>query len=193
MNADVNHAAPTNPALKRNPLRSTQSLAFERYWHSLPKQGLIPHKRDFTPAGMASLLRNVMLLEVSLEPVPSFQIRLVGGAIQERIQRDVKGRDYLEFLPPDVQEGAVTAVRYMFDHPCGLWQITPLHFERGISVNLESTVFPLMAEPSPFVLAIGLPRDDRPYPQLPDGKPLLITTAPEYCYLDVGAGVPKEA
>ena len=193
MNADATRNIPFNAVLRNDPPRSGQSVAFERYWRSLPKQGLIPHRRDFTPAGMASLLRFVMLLEVSFEPAPSFRIRLVGGALQERIQRDVKGCDYLDFLPPDVREGAVTAVRYMFDHPCGLWQITPLHFERGVAVNVEATVFPMLGEPSPFMLTIGVPRDDHPNPQPSAGKPVLITSAPEYCYLDLGNGVPKAA
>ena len=123
-------------------------------WRALPKERAVPHRRDFNPARAASLLRHIMLVEMRLDAMPSFPVRLVGGAAVEKIQRDLRGHDYLEFMPAEYHSGVIESARLMLDHPCGLWQVTPLHFERGIAQCFEVTAFPLFGDPWPFSLAL---------------------------------------
>ena len=170
--------------------RSEQSLAFEDFWRRLPKQGLLPHRRDFNPAKAASLLRHLMLAEVRLLPSPSFKIRLVGGAIQERVQRTITGTDYLEFLPQEYRAGAVETARLMFDRPCGIWQISPFHYERGLAENNEITAFPLVGEGMNLALGLVIARPDFVRPISAGDKVMRVDTATLFEFLDVGAGAP---
>lgn len=171
--------------------RSRQSHAFEEFWRGLPKQGLLPHRRDFNPARAAGLLRHFMLVEVRLDPSATFNIRLVGGAVQERVQRDIKGSDYLQFLPPEYRQGAIETARLMFQQPCGVWQITPFHYERGLAENNEITAFPLLGEGSDLVLGLVLPRSELVRPISAGDQVLRVDTATEYEFLDLGAGTPE--
>lgn len=187
MNADRTIVTPSPPGTSR---RSRQSLEFERFWRSLPKTDLLPHRRDFRPAGAASLLRYVMLLDAHGEPGPAALIRLVGSAIEERIQRDIKGRDYFEFLDPDRHADARASLKLMLDHPCGVWQIVPFHYERGTAQNVEATVFPMLGDAAPFMLALVIPREEFLRPQPAGSRVVLAGGATEYEFLDIGAGVP---
>ena len=100
MNADLN--PPTNSTPRTGARRSRQSLEFETMWRALPKERAVPHRRDFNPARAASLLRHIMLVEMRLDAMPSFPVRLVGGAAVEKIQRDLRGHDFLEFMPAEL-------------------------------------------------------------------------------------------
>ena len=159
-------------------------------WCALPKQSMVPHRRDFNPARAASLLRHIMLIEMQLHAPPSFPVRIVGGAAVERIQRDLRGHDYLEFMLAEHHAGVVKSAKLMVDHPCGLWQVTPLHFARGFAQSFEVTAFPLLGEPWPFALALLVPREEFVRPVSPGDRLMLAGTAEEFEFLDVGAGAP---
>jgi len=188
MNADAN--SPIIATGFADPRRSRRSLDFEALWRSLPRQTTLPHRRDFNPARAGSLLRDIMLVEMRLEGQQLFPVRLAGSATVEKIQRDPKGHDYLEFMPPEYHAGLIDTASLMVNRPCGLWQITPLHFERGIAQCFEVTVFPLLGDPSPFALALLAPRDEFIRPIAPGGRLMLAETAREFEFLDIGAGVP---
>jgi hypothetical protein len=188
MNADLN--PPTNSTPRTGARRSRQSLEFETMWRALPKKGATPHRRDFNPARAASLLRHIMLVEMRLDAMPSFPVRLVGGAAVEKIQRDLRGHDFLEFMPAEYHSGVIESAKLMLNRPCGLWQVTPLHFERGIAQCFEVTAFPLLGDPWPLSLALLIPRDEFVRPIAPGDRLMLADTATEFEFLDVGAGVP---
>lgn len=170
--------------------RSPASQEFESFWKKLPRCGALPGKRDFRPAALGHLLPFVMLAEARLEPAPSLLIRIVGSAIEERIQRDITGQDYFEFLEADRRVAAVQSLRLMLNHPCGLWQIMPYHYVRGIAQKVEGTVFPLLGEPAPYLLGLVIPRDEPVRPISPGPRAMLAGGATSFEFLDVGAGVP---
>jgi hypothetical protein len=186
MNADLTHNSSAEPATRR----SAQSVEFEALWRSLPKRGHVPHRRDFNPARAGSLLRSTMLIEARLDGEASLPIRLVGSAVTERIQRNIEGHDYLAFLSAELRAGAIETARLLLEHPCGLWQITPLHYERGLAQNFEMTAFPLLGDPFPFLIGIALPRSELVRPIPPGDQPMVAGTALEYEFLDIGAGIP---
>jgi hypothetical protein len=191
MNADPTRIRPTHAGSATGQRRSRQSLEFQTFWENLPKQGLIPHKRDLNIARAAQLLRFVMLTDVHLDEAPSMPIRLVGTGLTERIQRDIKGHDYLEFLETENRAGAVETVKLMTERPCGLWQITPLHYERGVAQNMEVTAFPLLSDTGPLIFAHIVPHDDFIRPRPAGDRAMLAATASEFAFIDVGAGVPE--
>jgi hypothetical protein len=178
------------PETPRSSPRSQESLKFEAFWRSLPADRCIPHQRDFRPERLGALLKFVALIEVNLAPPASFRFRLVGNAIREAVQQDIVGRDYLEFLPRELHAGATESGRLMVEHPCGLWQISPVHYRRGFAQHMEITAFPLRAEPAPKLIGVMIPRDVLLEPQGAKDKPLIYETAATFEFIDIGAGSP---
>jgi hypothetical protein len=172
--------------------RSQSSLAFEAFWRALPKDGCAPHRREFKPERATKFLKNLMLIEAPLNAAARLKLRLVGSAIQLRIQRDITGCDYLDFLAPAHHAGVVESCLAMLHRPCGLWQCMDVHYERGFAQALEVTAFPLLADPGGMALILALvePLTALVTPEPATGRAMLVDTASRYVFIDVGAGLP---
>lgn len=171
--------------------RSALSHEFEAFWRALPRDGAVPHRHAFNPKSASRFLPYVVVMETALDGAGSFYLRLVGSAIEDRIQRKVSGCDYLEFLPDDFRQGAIESARLIAEMPCGLWQITPLHYARGFSQNCELTMFPLRGDGTPLILACLAWRDDLVASAGPHENPLRADTAMAFSFIDIGAGAPQ--
>jgi hypothetical protein len=171
--------------------RSEDSLAFEERWRSLPKEGRVPARKDFSPRAFAPMLRNVMLLDISVDGSPWSRIRVVGEGVRERVQSDITGRDYLEFLPPQFHQRALESVQLMFNHPCGLWQVMASHYQRGFSQFHELTAFPLVTgDGGHQLLCLLRPYGGHVLPMPPGLSVMSVATAVTFEFLDTGSGVP---
>ena len=172
--------------------RSLSSLEFEAFWRCLPLQGLAPHRREFRPERATRFLKSLILVEAPADAAARLRLRLVGSAIHIRIQRDITGSDYLDFLAPAYHAGAVESGRTMLQQPCGLWQCMDVHYERGFAQSWEITVFPLLADPDglPLLLAHVEPCATLVTPEPAHGRAMLVDTASHYAFIDVGAGLP---
>jgi hypothetical protein len=80
----------------------------------------------------------------------------------------------------------------MVSKPCGLWQIMPLHL-RGVSRHLEFTAFPLMPgnDGIPLVLGYVLPLESLGFAPTAVKNDVVVDTAVEFHFIDVGAGEPQ--
>jgi hypothetical protein len=184
-------ASPFSPASieERTPL----SREFESFYRALPREGHIPHRKVFRPERAAKFLRHIILCDVLTAGAPAIRMRLIGSAFEENIQRNIAGHDYLQYLPPRYHAGAVEAARHIVGRPCGLWQVVPLHYERGYGHNVELTAFPLAPGPDGVHLLLVLTQTPGgPITGTPtDGKALAVDTASRYQYIDLGAGTPE--
>jgi hypothetical protein len=172
--------------------RSAISLEFEAFWRGLPRDGAVPHRRHFEPKSAARFLPNIVLMETALDGAGSFHLRLVGTAIEARIQSSLSGCDYLDFLPDAYRQGAVDSARRIAEQPCGLWQITPLHYPRGFSQNCELTMFPLRGDDGVLlILACVGWRDDLVRAAGPHERLLRADTACDFSYIDLDADEPR--
>lgn len=175
-------------------VRSEPSLAFEAMWRGLRRKGSpIPARNDFHPAKAVKFLREIVLVEVPCGANRALKVRLVGSAIEARMQTNLAGRDYLECLAPAHHDGAVRSTQMMASHPCGLWQMTQFHYERGISHLAEMTAFPLGPgdDGVPLILLLSSFHDVAQRPSVPLGKPILADTALTFRFLDIGNGLPE--
>ena len=87
---------------------------------------------------------------------PAMRIRLVGDAIRSMIAGDVLGQDYFDFLTPERRAPARALVRDLFERPCGLWLVAPVHYARGFSQLWELTAFPLAGSARSPATVLGL-------------------------------------
>jgi hypothetical protein len=175
--------------------RSDRSREFESFWRNLPKDGPVPHRRDVKPGRAAQLLRAIVMLEARFGAQPSLRIRLSGSSLQERIQSNITGLDYLDFRPAEYRAATMEAVRLMSSLPCGLWQVMAMHYQRGFAQYFELTAFPLLGDDSevPIIFCLMNPTGGLIRAVPVSGKPLMTDTAKTYGYIDVGAGKPAGA
>ncbi|MBS0469590.1 MAG: PAS domain-containing protein [Proteobacteria bacterium] len=180
------------PPLHEPPERSTLSVAFEAFWRALPKSGLVPQRADFRPERAGKFLRHIMLCEAQLDGQSAVRMRLVGTEFENRIQRDVRGKDYLDFLPEAHHASAIESVREIVTRPCGLWQVMPVHYERGFAHYLELTIFPLRpgADGADLLLVLTQPIPIYLLPTPTGDKVMRADTALAYRFIDIGGGAP---
>ncbi len=153
----------------------------------------MPNRSSFLPERASRFLRDLVLCELFLDGKSLVRMRLVGSAFEDRIKRNVTGEDFLQYLPPLYHAGAVESARQIVDRPCGLWQVTPVHFERGFAQNIEFTALPLRPGPNGVHLLLVLTQSMQglvsPKPTI--DKVMMADTAITYRYIDLGAGVPE--
>lgn len=173
--------------------RTELSEAFEAFYRALPTDGaVIPNRAVFRPERAAKFLKHIVLCEAVTDGVGALRMRLVGSEFAQRIQRDVKGEDYFDYLMPAYRASAMLAIREIVERPCGLWQIMPVHYERGYAQHIELTVLPLGPGPDgvSLLLVLTQPMQDLVLPVSTNNKIMAAGTALTYRYLDLGAGVP---
>src|SRR6185312_6319142 len=169
--------------------RSDESRAFEAFWCSLRRDGLVPRRSDFHPAGARHLLRNLVLLDAPRNSSQSARIRVSGEGYNQMAGINMRGRDHLDLLPDCYRAGAVATSETMMETPCGLWQISPVHLARGYAIRLEMTAFPLKSDDGPdCILGHVRATDGLTHASLPTPSGVAIDTAIVYRFLDIGAG-----
>jgi hypothetical protein len=172
--------------------RSMRSHEFETFWRSLPKSGLLPHRRDIKPSRAASLLRDIVMVEAHVGEKPSLRLRLIGSAIQERVQADITGADYLDFRPSEIRSMTVEFARAIVSRPCGFWQTMPMHYARGFAQNFELTAFPVLGDDTPLVICLMNPLGGLVQPAKLEDRPVLAEVSTALQFIDIGAGKPSD-
>jgi len=171
--------------------RSDESRAFEAFWFSLRKDGVVPRRADFHPARARHLLRDLVLLDAPREGAGYARIRVSGEGYNQVAGVNMRGRDYLDLLPERYRAGAVAASETMIETPCGLWQISPFHLARGYAIRVEMTAFPLEGDDGIDCFLGHIHATDGVSPvSLPTPCGVAIDTALVYRFLDIGAGAP---
>lgn len=173
--------------------RSGESRGFEDFWRSLRSGRLVPKRTDFHPSLARRFLRSISLVEVPTAPGDALRIRVPAEVCNRLSGRNLSGEDHLDYLPKQFHAGAVESARLMAATPCGVWQISPVHLERGYATYLEITAFPL--EPSagaaPSLLCHVHQTGGLILPSLPAERGIEFDTAVQYEFLDIGAGLPN--
>jgi hypothetical protein len=169
--------------------RSQESRAFEEMWNRMRGGALVPRRSSFNVAKAAQFVRDLVLLEAPAPGRHTMRIRLAGERYQEIAGHNLAGRDHLEHFDPDYRDGALTTGWLMSNHPCGLWQITPMHTAKGYGQYIEVTGFPLGAGEDGIPLLLCHVRLTGKLLQSPCNR-FAMDTASDFHFIDVGAGVP---
>lgn len=175
------------------PSRSSSSLAFQDFWSGLRRGEPIAHRRDFSPAKATGFLRDIVLIEVPDSGAGAMRVRVTGSSFDLQAGMSITGHSYLDFVPEQLHQGLRKSVRLMLDHPCGLWQVMPIHYEKGIAQQAEVTAFPLLPaeNDAPLLLCLVKFPGCPVRPISPGGKAMIVETAIAYEFLDIGKGSPR--
>ncbi|HEY2034474.1 MAG TPA: PAS domain-containing protein [Rhizomicrobium sp.] len=172
--------------------RSAESRDFEDFWQRMRGGNIVPRRAEFNLARAARFIRDLILLEAPAPERQSLRIRLAGERYQEVAGQCLSGKDHLDFLDPEYRDGALTTGWLMANHPCGLWQITPMHTPKGYGQYIEVTGFPLGAGEDRIPLLLCHVRLTDTLLHTGDSK-FSMETATQFHFIDIGCGVPEWA
>jgi hypothetical protein len=163
------------------------------FWRALPKTGMVPNRSAFLPERAPQFLRDLVLCESLPQGRRAFPFRLLGTGFEARLMGDIKGEDYLQFLPEAYHDKTINTAREIVRRPCGLWQVMPIHYERGFAQNIEITIFPLGPGPDNVDLLLVFTQSAKGLVMpAPTGNKVMATdTAVVHQYIDLGAGIPE--
>jgi hypothetical protein len=190
MDAEFNNEKPVRGRTQSS--RSERSQEFETFWRSLPRNGLLPHRRDIKPSRATSLLRDIVMVEARVGEKPSLRLRLIGSAIRERVQADITGADYLDFRPNEYRNRTVEFARTIVSRPCGMWEMLPMHYARGFAQNFEITAFPVVGDETPLLICLMNPLGGLVQPTRLKDQPVLADSSTVLQFIDIGAGKPSQ-
>ncbi|WP_193170060.1 PAS domain-containing protein [Nisaea nitritireducens] len=75
---------------------------FAEYWMSIHPEGRLPSRADFDPIDIPSLLPNLVLVDVTPDPI-RFMVRLQGTDVTRVMKRELKGT-YLDEAFPNFEQ-----------------------------------------------------------------------------------------
>lgn len=166
------------------------SVAFARYWLSLPADDLIPSRRDFEPERIPDLLANLVIHELIS---PEFlKLRLVGTAVVDDYGQEITGRNYLDFVEEHRRPKASRAIHLICEQPCGMLVHLRSITESGKVLSRESVAFPMRDGngAARLVYFCSNPAVEREaFFDEPDM--LKIMKVLDRLFIDIGAGVPE--
>jgi hypothetical protein len=172
------------------PFRSERSLAFARYWQSLPKQDLIPFRADFDPVDQGPVLSTYVIHElVSPEMI---RIHLAGTVVSERYGREPTGKNYLDYIADWRRADAARSIFLTCEHPCGLLVEHNSRAQDGSRIYTESFGLPMRDEDGHARWVHYQANEiDPPDPFSTSRGRLAEIDADGEFYIDIGAGIPE--
>ena len=171
--------------------RSETSIAFEEAWSAIPKSGLIPDKAELRPERFAPFLRNTYLVELHDEPERRVLFRIAGEGIRNALGVDLRGRNYIDFVPEEHRDTSGTSMKLMFGaQPCGRWVRKEVMHRDGFRQLLELTQFPVRDRANGSQLVIGIVEGfGEDIAHAADGR-FRFECLDHEQFIDIGAGVP---
>jgi hypothetical protein len=169
--------------------RSPESFAFEEIAMSLKSGDNLPLRSAIDLNRFRKFARWLAIAE-PLGTERRMPIGLVGSGFYEFFGHDLTHFDYLELVQPAIRDVAHKSALLMINHPCGLWQKTPLRVPgMGTPATVEFTAVPIVDDKSrarQILLFVHHTYSDLSgYPRAVE-----ILSAEEWTWIDLGYGVP---
>ena len=177
------------PAFQHLDFEHERSLRFAEYWHGLPKQDLIPSKRDFDPCTQGPALATYVIHElVSPEMI---RIRLAGTRLRQGFVFVRTGRNYLDFVEEKRRASASRAIFLVGEHPAGMLVRLAIRTQNGTLLLNETLALP-MRDNDGVARLVYYQANDQPGSPLrdPQADPLVEFTVRNRVFIDIGNGLP---
>ncbi|MDF1792747.1 MAG: PAS domain-containing protein [Thalassobaculaceae bacterium] len=166
------------------------TVAFARYWLSMPTADLIPSRRDFAPERIPGLLANLVIHE--LVSPEHLKLRLVGTSVVADYGQEITGRNYLDFVEAARRPKASRAIFLICEQPSAMLVQLRSISEGGKLLTRESVAFPMRDEEgrARLVYFCSSPPVERTAYQ-EDRDALAIMKVLDRRYIDIGGGIPE--
>jgi hypothetical protein len=171
--------------------RTKGSLAFEAAWRALPRNGIVPDRRDLSLHKFKKFMPDMALIDILPGMPARSRICVVGECIRERLPFPPVGQDYFQFLPVQLRAIAAQRLKAIVSQPCGIWQVLGIHYQRDVFKSIELTGFPLFRENGPPQIMGVILYSQGQVSDIPgDVAMISLDRATATAFLDIGAGVP---
>ncbi len=162
-----------------------------RAWDKWRGTALLPTRADMFLEDISAILGNVTLLE--LRGPDEAVVRLAGTRICEVFGQELKGRNYLDLVPPEARGLRARRLQYMIAHPCGAVLQGTYSARSGMTFRSEQVALPVRpatpdAAPQLLTVAAVMPGQPRPT-HMPESE--LGRLPDTFRFLDIGAGIPN--
>ena len=166
-------------------LQTAGAKRFFGYWNSLPKNGTVPDRSDFSPAGIASLMPAVTLLEIVSEDL--ILQRLAGTAVCRVMGFDPTGMNALDLISPATRPDYLDLIHKQISTPCGRWNLLRSRHDNMVD-RAEVLTLPMSHSLSGhwMILSYFAALDPVAY----DPGPYEILGYEDTRWIDIGAGLP---
>ncbi|ABS64006.1 protein of unknown function DUF1457 [Parvibaculum lavamentivorans DS-1] len=176
------------------PVRSAKSIAFQEAWAEIPKSALIPDKADFRPERLKTFLNDIYLVELHEEAERRVLFRLAGQSVRDGLGIEMRGLNYVDFVPPEHREASGISMRKMFGPvPCGRWVRKEIVHSDGFRERIELTQMPMTDMASGCWLVIGIVEgfgENHAHAAADNGQFRFESLDAEH-FIDIGAGLPE--
>lgn len=171
--------------------RSPKSIAFEKAWAAIPRQGIIPDKADFRPERLAAFLNDIYLIEFNDDPARRLTVRLAGQTIRNGLGCDLRGMSYADFVPPEHRAHTGGSMGLMFGpRPCGRWVSKEIVHLDGFREPIELTQFPMLEAATGARLILGIAEGFGALNTHEGDGNFLFECRDAERFIDIGAGLP---
>ncbi|MCF8469553.1 MAG: PAS domain-containing protein [Parvibaculum sp.] len=168
-------------------LQTDGARQFFSYWDSLPKDGLVPDRSDFSPVGIARLMSAVTILEIISDEL--ILQRLAGTGVCRAIGFDPTGRNTLDLIAAKARPRYLDLIRSQTSHPCGRWNIICTRRDNMVE-RAEVVALPMRYRRSGHWMIIAYFAPLKPIAYEPG--PYEILSYEDIRWIDIGAGVPPD-
>ena len=177
-----------SPAFRHLEFEHRESAAFADYWHSLPKQDLIPSRLDFDPCTQGPILSSYIIHELV---APDFiRLRLVGTKHLPGFGADVTGRNYLDFVEPARRAKASRAIHLVCEQPCGMLVTLQSKTQEGRLYLNETFALPMRDNDGQARLVYYQSNSAPLAEYRPPSDKLAVLDIHKRIFIDIGAGMP---
>lgn len=164
-------------------------LALWAYWHQLPRQDLVPDRRDFDPMALRPHLPMTGMLEHEAPGV--WRMRVIGTEINRRAGRPMTGGNYLDHLPEHQRAAEDRRLAAALAQPCGLLGVRDVVHASRLVYRSHILRLPLRDNAGRLRLLIAVSEEAaHSSAQAPAGTPPVSIV--DNRFIDLGAGVPAE-
>jgi hypothetical protein len=160
---------------------------FFDYWDSLPKIGLVPDRKSFSPPAIAALMPAVTLLEIwSRERI---DMRLIGTGVASGMGLDPTGKNYLDLIAEEAREPYLRMIDAQIGTPCGRRTVLKTRNMSGLIARTEALTLPMSHAASGHHMIVSFfePIETVGY----EKGPYEVLDFEKTEWLDIGAGIPN--
>jgi len=166
------------------------SLSFIRYWRQLTKKEIIPAQKDLDLHDVYKYAPHFFIHEI-IAP-DNIKIILAGTEIVNRYGHEVTGRNYLEYVKPEMRDRVYSSFKQMSEFRVGLYSKFKTESLTQEYLEGESIGFPIKSNSTEKNYLLFLSNLNVRYRPLYDPKyDIKYVHIPERLYIDIGAGVPE--
>jgi hypothetical protein len=159
-------------------------------WWRLPRQGLVPERRNFDPMTAVRILPVISVIE--REGPDAWRFRIVGTEIERRWGQVFTGCDCLANVSAQAASVMQREFRTVLEFPCGSRSLRRVRFGSGRTSVIETLRLPLRGKDgtnSQILSCSGELGGDIAFAV---DTPREVITIAEQEYVDIGAGCPPQ-